>query len=72
MTKKLVVQSGKVINKDAVKMIKRDYMDNGIGSGSNTVVEKLMGEVKTPDRSLSYTGTMPRIVSRRILNQVYN
>merc|ERR1712055_716694 len=45
-------------------MIKQDYVDFGVGGGSNAVVERLMGEVKTPDRSLSYTGTVPRIMAR--------
>ena len=39
-------------------------MDNGVGDESNTVVEKLTGEDKMPDRSPSYTDTMPRIMSQ--------
>ena len=45
-------------------MMKQEYVDNGVGGGFNTVVEKLMGEVKMPDRCPSHPGTVSQIMSQ--------
>ena len=60
--KKPVAKAGHEIVEAATRMIKCD--DNRAGGSTSAVVDMLMGEVKNPDGTFSYTSTIPRIMER--------
>ena len=54
VAKNLVAESGRDIDSAAVDMIKRDYVDDGFGGGSEEDVDRLMGEVEDEDWNISF------------------
>ena len=61
VAKKLVAEAGKEIDSEAVEMIKRDYVDDGFGGGTEATVDRLMGETII-DGEVVCTGTVPQIM----------
>ena len=45
-------------------MIKRDYIDDGFGGGSEEDVDRLMGEVEDEDGNISFRGTVSQIMNQ--------
>ena len=45
VAKRLVAEHCRHIDSEAVDMIRRDYVDDGFGGGTNEDVQRLMGEV---------------------------
>ena len=64
VAKNLVAESGRDIDSAAVDMIKRDYIDDGFGGGSEEDVDRLMGEVEDEDGKISFRGTVSQIMSQ--------
>ena len=54
VAKNLVAESGRDIDFAAVVMIKRDYVDDWLGGGSEEDVDRLMGEVEDEDGNISF------------------
>ena len=64
VAKKLVAEAGRDIDEAAVEMIKRDYVDDGVGGGNEEDVDRLMGEKVDSDGRITYDGTVPRIMRK--------
>ena len=56
MSKKKVARAGKHINEADVRMIEKDYVDDGFGGGTNEDVLQPMGEQKDPIRDIVFEG----------------
>ena len=64
VAKNLVAVSGRDIDSAAVDMIKRDYVVDVFGGGSEEDVDRLMGEVEVEDGNISFRGTVSQIMSQ--------
>ena len=59
-----VARAVKDINKAAVMLIEKDYVDDGFGGGPDKDVVRLMGEKIDPRGEITFEGTVPTIMAR--------
>ena len=68
VAKKMVAEAGRHIDSKAVDMVKRDYVDDGFGGGTEDDVRRIMGEVtvKNPEGEdeIQFRGTVPAIMQK--------